>query len=71
MTAGGWTEIMRRDTRIKEQVNFKHTLAKYAAGFGNLNSNHFLGKFTWGITLTLSLAYGTSRDIYNLNTFSS
>ena len=44
MSAGGWTEIMRRDLSINDNVNFKQELSKYIVGFGNLKTNHFLGK---------------------------
>jgi hypothetical protein len=41
MTAGGWTVIMKRESSNK--VNFALEISKYQIGFGDLNSDHFLG----------------------------
>ena len=46
MTAGGWTAIMRRDLNVNK-VDFYHDLATYKHGFGDLLSEHFLGKFSF------------------------
>ena len=42
MTKGGWTMIMKRESRNKN-VNFEQDIIGYKRGFGSLNSDHFLG----------------------------
>ena len=42
MTAGGWTVLFRRD-KIPDTIEFQHPIKTYKYGFGDLNTNHFLG----------------------------
>ncbi len=44
MDLGGWTAIMKRD-KLKDKTNFARPIANYKSGFGDLNYNHWLGKF--------------------------
>ncbi|CAF1043811.1 unnamed protein product [Brachionus calyciflorus] len=41
MTAGGWTVLFRRSD--KSEINFQNSYQVYKNGFGDLNSDHFLG----------------------------
>lgn len=42
MTAGGWTVLFRRD-KIPDNIEFQNPIRTYKYGFGDLNTNHFLG----------------------------
>jgi ficolin len=40
---GGWTVILRRRKNINVQVDFNRTLDEYEDGFGNLNTEFWIG----------------------------
>ena len=43
MTKGGWTVIMKRESKTKN-VNFEQDMKNYKRGFGSLMTDHWLGK---------------------------
>ncbi|CAL4248422.1 unnamed protein product, partial [Meganyctiphanes norvegica] len=40
---GGWTAILRRDDSFEELTDFDRTFEEYAAGFGDVNNDFYIG----------------------------
>lgn len=48
MSAGGWTVLFRRDKAV-DMVEFQVPIKTYKHGFGDVNTNHFIGMIIYNV----------------------